>query len=550
MALTSATTRAVPAGASSGDPPLLLRAGQIVEGVESGVAYKIERLIGRGGFGQVFLSTRVGSSEIVPATICIKASPHIDSWLREAYFGQLLDRHPRAIRVYDRFPLQVGRHFLYCLVLEYAPHGDLDTYVRQVQKGWSEGTVRREIAGVLEVLGRLHRGQILHRDLTPMNVFVCEGRRLKLGDFGIVRQQSDTRGVTARTMNALTAPSDILDRAVPKWQARDDVFQVGQLVAMLIKGDTRTRVRPSDVRALGCSDHLKEIVYRCIGERRKRYESANEMIEALRNPPAGLAPGVLRSLDGVHLAFTGILTRRRSEAIAAARRAGAIVHSAPSAQTTVVVRGRPNPLQAAGRDGGRKLLEIKRLREKGHRIISSASSSSGGSRASHEPRQVEAAARLQQRLPEIADLRDPPRHVRDGEIFDAHAAVDFLPRQRRRHGCRRPRAHRVDRGQRAAPPVLVVVHEHAAGRPLREPVLGGNQCRISGAQFLRERLRERPHLLLERARGRSALDVQPFRPGGLHERRHPRLSRASQRPAPCRRGSNPPPAPGSRSKCT
>jgi hypothetical protein len=40
----------------------------------------------------------------------------------------------------------------------------------------------------------------------------------------------------------------------------------------------------------------------------------------------------------------------------------------PSVKTTVVVRGRPNPLQAAGREGGRKLLEIKRLREKGHRI--------------------------------------------------------------------------------------------------------------------------------------------------------------------------------------
>jgi hypothetical protein len=34
----------------------------------------------------------------------------------------------------------------------------------------------------------------------------------------------------------------------------------------------------------------------------------------------------------------------------------------------VVVRGKPNPLQAAGREGGRKLLEIKRLREKGQRI--------------------------------------------------------------------------------------------------------------------------------------------------------------------------------------
>jgi hypothetical protein len=36
--------------------------------------------------------------------------------------------------------------------------------------------------------------------------------------------------------------------------------------------------------------------------------------------------------------------------------------------TTVVVRGRPNVQQAAGRDGGIKLMEIKRLRERGHRI--------------------------------------------------------------------------------------------------------------------------------------------------------------------------------------
>jgi hypothetical protein len=40
----------------------------------------------------------------------------------------------------------------------------------------------------------------------------------------------------------------------------------------------------------------------------------------------------------------------------------------PSVRTSVVVRGRPNALQAAGRDAGRKLMEIKRLRSKGHRI--------------------------------------------------------------------------------------------------------------------------------------------------------------------------------------
>jgi BRCT domain type II-containing protein len=137
---------------------------------------------------------------------------------------------------------------------------------------------------------------------------------------------------------------------------------------MLIRGDAETRLRTPDVRRLPCSDHLKEIVYRCLGERRKRYESADELIDALRNPPAALQTGVLRSLKGVHLTFTGILSQPRKDAVRAARRAGALVHSAPSSKTNVIVRGRPNALQAAGRDAGLKLMEIKRLRAKGHRI--------------------------------------------------------------------------------------------------------------------------------------------------------------------------------------
>jgi NAD-dependent DNA ligase len=135
-----------------------------------------------------------------------------------------------------------------------------------------------------------------------------------------------------------------------------------------VKGTARARVGTQEIRRLPCSDHLKEIVYRCIGERRKRYESAQELIDALRKPPPPLRLGLPKTLKGVHLAFTGILTRRRTEAARAARRAGAIVHGSPSSRTTVVVRGRPNPLQAAGRDAGIKLMEIKRLQEKGHRI--------------------------------------------------------------------------------------------------------------------------------------------------------------------------------------
>ena len=361
------TARQVPG--SSRTKELLLRPGQIVASPESKLRYEVGKLIGQGGFGQVFLATRLGRSDAVPQEVCIKVSDHQETWLREAYFGLALNDHPRAIRVFDRFPLSiVDRPLLYCLVLECAAHGDLSAFLAKTGKAWNEAAARREIAGVLEVLRKLHRGQTLHRDLTPMNVFVCEGHRLKLGDFGIVRQQSDARGVTARTMNLMTAPSELIDRAAPKWQARDDVYQVGQLLAMLVKGDARARLRTADVRGLGCSDHLKEIIYRCIGERRKRYESADEMIEALRNPPAVLKAGVLRTLKNAHVAFTGILAKTRKEAMRAAKRAGAVVHSSPSAKTTVVVRGRPNVLQAAGKDGGLKLMEIKRLREKGHRI--------------------------------------------------------------------------------------------------------------------------------------------------------------------------------------
>jgi len=347
----------------------LLTSDQLVGSPETKLAYRVQRPLGAGGYGEVYLVKRIGRSVTVPSIVCLKVSRHIDGWLREAYFGQVLEAHPRAIRVFDKFPLlSDSGELLYCLALEYARNGDLSAFLRRSGKGFTETSARREIAGILEVLGKLHRGQVLHRDLTPLNVFVCDGRKLKLGDFGITQQQMSSRGITARTMNVSMAPSDLLGGIAPKWRARDDVYQVGQLLAMLIKGDAHARVQPHEVRRLSCTDELKEIIYRCIGERRKRYENAVDLIEALNSRPKRLKAGVLRSLKGAHLAFTGILSKPRAEAVRAARRAGATIHGSPSTKTSVVVRGRPNPLQAAGRAGGLKLMEIKRLREKGYRI--------------------------------------------------------------------------------------------------------------------------------------------------------------------------------------
>src|SRR5256885_16217291 len=143
---TAATTRAATSVRVLDDPTrLLLAPGEIVASPETQLQYRIERLLGEGGFGQVYLASRLGRRAHVPEIVCIKASTRIDGWLREAYFGQLLDGHPRAIRVFDTFPLmRRDGLFLYCLTLEYARHGDLSAFLARTGKGWSE-TIARQI---------------------------------------------------------------------------------------------------------------------------------------------------------------------------------------------------------------------------------------------------------------------------------------------------------------------------------------------------------------------------------------------------------------------
>lgn len=335
---------------------------------ETDRTYRFDRLIGKGGFGEVYLATPLPRGGL-PAQVCVKISDRLAGWVREAYFAELLDREPRALRVYDRFAEVEGSpaRTRYCLAMEYAEHGDLGAWLAR-RGPQPERFVRREIAAILGALDTLHRGGALHRDLTPFNVFVCENEQLKLGDFGIARHQRNPRGVTADAFNPLNAPTEIAWGWVRKWQQRDDIYQVGQLAAMLLRGDIARPMRSRDVRGLPCSDHLKEVIHRCLGVRGRRYEAAGELIAALRHRPKALPVGRVGSLAGKRLSFTGFLSRLRSEAIGAARKAGAIVQSKPGRTTDVLVRGRPNRLQIAGDAGGTKLIEIRRLAAKGHRI--------------------------------------------------------------------------------------------------------------------------------------------------------------------------------------
>jgi serine/threonine protein kinase len=333
---------------------------------ESGRTYHLNRLIGKGGFGEVYLATP-SPRDGLPEHVCIKISERLSAWLREAYFAELLGRESRALKVYDRFAEVDGNGMRYCLAMEYAEHGDLGAWLKK-KGAQRERFVRREIAAILRALDALHRGQALHRDLTPFNVFVCENEQLKLGDFGIATHQLSRRGVTAEAFNPFNAPTEIAWGKIRRWQQRDDIYQVGQIAAMLLRGDVTSPMRSRDVRGLPCSDHLKEVIHRCLGVRGKRYEAAGELIAALRHRPATLNFGRITSLDGKRVSFTGFLSRPRSEAIAAARKAGAIVQSKPGLSTDVLVRGRPNALQIAGTVGGLKLMEIRRLAARGHAV--------------------------------------------------------------------------------------------------------------------------------------------------------------------------------------
>lgn len=158
--------------------------------------YRVERRIGKGGYGEVWLAR----DERLGREVALKrlAGSHRRDALALKRFDEEVRlasavSHPNIVAVHD---LEVLGEDTY-LVMEYVPGGSLEERVA-ASGPLGERDARqlaRELAGALEAL---HARGIVHRDVKPSNVLFDEAGTSKLADFTIAREvvSGDTVGVT------------------------------------------------------------------------------------------------------------------------------------------------------------------------------------------------------------------------------------------------------------------------------------------------------------------------------------------------------------------
>jgi Protein kinase domain len=355
------------------NPDLRLPFGSVVRSAVSGRQYRVGEVLGTGGFGAVYQITDVTGGTRLPGTCVLKVTLEVGAWHREAYFGELLRETPGIVRVHESFawvqPAQEPKP-LYCLVSEFVEGGDLIHYLQDHSEPWRESKARREVVRLLGPLRLLHAAGLVHRDITPRNVFVTAGRELKLGDFGIAAQRLGKQEARANIFAPWFAPTAIQQGKTGAWLPADDVYHLGKLFALLLHGGEKSRLTPARVKTLACSAWAKAVIQRCIGERGKRFANAAEMLKALERarPGGGSGRTLVRSLQGKRVVFTGRLKMLRKKAAGMlVRQAGGISQARVTRTTDILVLGQQSPHWKAEKKG-QKLLDLDHEGEHGHRI--------------------------------------------------------------------------------------------------------------------------------------------------------------------------------------
>src|SRR5688572_3802960 len=230
---------------------ILNRLGRRLRQARALGSYHLERLLGRGGMGEVWLArhqllartaaVKLVRPEMLGAGTEAAASVMLRRFEREAQATASLSS-PHTIRLFD-FGVTEDRTFYY--VMELLEGRDLETLVREFGPLPADRVVY-VLRQICHSLAEAHARGLVHRDITPANVYLCrmglDYDFVKVLDFGLVRFDKQP-GVERTLVNgrretagtpAFMAPELIAEGEV---DARADVYSLGCVAYYLLTGE-------------------------------------------------------------------------------------------------------------------------------------------------------------------------------------------------------------------------------------------------------------------------------------------------------------------------
>lgn len=221
--------------------------------------WRIEKLIGKGGIGQVYLAERDdGIYTKKVALKCIKRGMDSEVILqRFRYERQILAslQHPNIATLFDGGLTADGRPYL---VMEFVDGIPIDQYCDNLKLGISERL--KLFQDVCRAVNYAHRNLVVHRDLKPSNILVTGQGTVKLLDFGIAKLlDKETHGqiLTQTMMPVMTpvyaAPEQIRGETVT---TAADVYALGVIIYELMTGK-----RPCDFSSGSSLEVIQAVLY-------------------------------------------------------------------------------------------------------------------------------------------------------------------------------------------------------------------------------------------------------------------------------------------------
>src|SRR5215216_4030205 len=178
--------------------------------------YRLERLLGQGGMGAVYLATHLGTERFVALKLIapqfMRNEEFVERFKREARAAGRL-RHPNVVDVTDFGFARAGGESVAYLVMEYLDGctlGDVLAEEGRLPLDWAVDILEQVCSAVHEA----HQQGVVHRDLKPDNIWLepnrLGGYRVKVLDFGIAKlAEAEAAGVPesegASSPSALTA---------------------------------------------------------------------------------------------------------------------------------------------------------------------------------------------------------------------------------------------------------------------------------------------------------------------------------------------------------